>query len=398
VKNLRIGITVQGDTSQSLWVNGLGLNILFLLRLLKKSPNDYYVCLLTPQPIPENQPHPDHLKGTDIFYAGDKVEDLDMVILMGSELAHDILMRFKSKPDKRLIAYQCGNKYILQTEQILFKPNDKDWYTNETCYDEVWYVPQQHENNHGFYKTLHRTNAIPVPFLWHNECLIKTLLEVETQFKLGKYKKGFSYDPKKEKKVIGVLEPNINIIKFCLIPTMIAEECYRTDIGKEKIAKLMLCSSQKISKDKTFLSNLKSLDLYKDGKISSEGRYAIAFILSQHMDIVVSHQIMNPLNYLYMDVAYMGYPILHNAWMCKDLGYYYEKCDVQQGAEKLKWILENHDSHIEEYKQNTSKVLARYSIENPLLSKVYDILIKNLFLHGNNGKLVYDENTNIYKF
>ena len=89
--------------------------------------------------------------------------------------------------------------------------------------------------------------------------------------------------------------------------------------------------------------------------------------------------------------AFLGHPFFTCICVCC-------RCDVQQGAEKLKWILENHDSHIEEYKQNTSKVLARYSIENPLLSKVYDILIKNLFLHGNNGKLVYDENTNIYKF
>jgi hypothetical protein len=397
VKNLRIGITINNDLAQSLWVNGLGLNILYLLRLLKKSPNDYYICLLTPNPLGEFK-HPEHLKGTDICYAGDKVDDLDLLILMGTELSREILKRFKSKPDKKIIAYQCGNKYILQAEQILFKPNDTNWYTNETCYDEIWYVPQQHENNHGFYKTLHRTNAIPVPFLWHNECLIKTLIEVEENFKNGRYKKGFSYVPNKEKRVLGVLEPNINLIKFCLIPTMIAEECYRTEFGKSKIQKLMLCSTQKVAKDKTFLSNLRDFDLYKDGKISSEGRYAIAFILSQHMDIVISHQLMNPLNYLYMDVAYMGYPILHNAWMCKDLGYYYEGSDIQGGAKKLEWILKNHDSNLEEYKQNTSKVLARYSVENPVVGKIYDILIKNLFLKGTNGNLEYDSTTNLYKF
>jgi hypothetical protein len=104
---------------------------------------------------------------------------------------------------------------------------------------------------------------------------------------------------------------------------------------------------------------------------------------------------MNPLNYLYLDVAYMGYPVLHNAYMCKDLGYYYEGSDTFGGGQMLNHILENHDNNIEGYNDKNKKVLDRYNIENPILVDTYDKLIHNLFNGGNIG-LQYDVMTNSY--
>jgi hypothetical protein len=101
------------------------------------------------------------------------------------------------------------------------------------------------------------------------------------------------------------------------------------------------------------------------------------------------------LNYLYLDIAYMGYPILHNAYMVKDLGYYYEGSDTVGGSKMLNWILENHDNHIDEYNEKNKKVIDRYSIHNPTMIETYDKLIFNLFNGGNIG-LSYDVMTNRY--
>jgi hypothetical protein len=119
-------------------------------------------------------------------------------------------------------------------------------------------------------------------------------------------------------------------------------------------------------------------------------------MVSQYLDVVVCHQLLNPLNYIYLDVAYMGYPVLHNAPMCKDLGYYYEGSDTKDGAKQLNWILENHDNHIDEYNEKNKKALWRYSVNNPELVATYDKLIYNLF-NGGNHELIYDETTNLYK-
>jgi hypothetical protein len=163
------------------------------------------------------------------------------------------------------------------------------------------------------------------------------MVDIEKGHKMGKFKKGYKYDPTKEKKVIGVMEPNLNIVKFSLLPAMIVEESYRGKIGKQKIDKLMLTNAERVSKHKEYLSIIKTFDLFKDKKISAENRYQTCYIVSQFFDIIVSHQLLNPLNYLYMDAAYMGYPILHNAPMAKDIGYYYEGSDTVEAAKK--WLI-----------------------------------------------------------
>ena len=141
---------------------------------------------------------------------------------------------------------------------------------------------------------------------------------------------------------------------------------------------------------------VKTFDLYKDNKITAESRYQTAYILSQHIDVLVCHQILNPLNYLYLDAAYMGYPVLHNAPLCKDLGYYYENSDTVEGAKKLDYILSKHDENIDKYNERNDKVLMRYYADNPKLVKTYDKLIHNLF-NGGNKDLVYNPKTNLYK-
>jgi hypothetical protein len=280
-------------------------------------------------------------------------------------------------------------------ENILFKSeeDDKKVYQVEDKYDEVWYIPQQDEVNSGFYKTLYRTKAIIVPFIWNHKFLTESVVDIHRGFKSGTYKKDYMYEPK-EKKIIGIMEPNLNIVKFCLIPTLITEECYRGEIGKKHIEKLRITNSGPVSKNKEFLSMLSTFDLYKDGKISAESRYQTAYMLTQYLDIVICHQILNPLNYLYLDVAFLEYPILHNAPMCKDIGYYYEGSDTEKAAKLLDWILENHDNNKEEYAKRNKKALFRWSADNRTLIESYDKLIWNLF-NGGNEKLEYDSEQNI---
>jgi hypothetical protein len=397
MNNIKIGVTITILTYEdSIWTNGIKLNTLIFTTLLKKSLKNYQVCLLNSTDLDLSTKKPKYLEGIDVYKFEDKYEEMDLIVTMGAQVHENHLKHFRSLPNKRVVAYKCGNNYIVHTENVLFKPSEERPFQYETELDEIWYVPQQHETNCGYYETLHRTRSLIVPFLWHQSYLIDTIVDIEKEFVQGKFKKGFKYDRTKEKKVIGTMEPNLNIVKYCLIPTMIVEESYRTEIGKNKIEKMMITNSENVSKHKEFLSIIKTFDLHTDGKISADARYQTSFIVSQYLDVVVCHQLLNPLNYIYLDVAYMGYPVLHNAPMCKDLGYYYEGSDTKDGARQLNWILENHDNHIDEYNEKNKKALWRYSINNPELVATYDKLIYNLF-NGGNHELIYDETTNLYK-
>ena len=90
----------------------------------------------------------------------------------------------------------------------------------------------------------------------------------------------------------------------------------------------------------------RSLDLFKEKKITSESRYNTLEFMSKHCDIAISHQWENPLNYLYLDLAWMGWPILHNASLCKDVGYYYEGFNYEEGGNVLLDVINNHDKNV----------------------------------------------------
>ena len=394
MKNLKIGITIKLESVEdSMWTNGMKLNILMLINLLNNSENNYEVHLLNVKDISlENMPK--HLQEANFGLLSEKYKDMDLLISMGAQVSQNIIDHYRLDPNKKIIVYKCGNNYVLTMESILFKDSPENYPIFDEGIDEIWYVPQQHETNRGYYRTLYKCNVLPVPFIWDSKYIDFSLRSVDASFEAGAYKKDSKYDPTKEKKAIGVMEPNINVVKFGLIPSMIAEECYRGYIGKEKIERLMITNSTNITKHKEFMGIIKNFDLYKDGKINGEARYQTAYIVSQHMDIVISHQVLNPLNYLYLDVAYMGYPVLHNAPLCKDIGYYYEGGDTREAAKMLEHILLTHDDNLEEYKERTKKSLERYLVTNKNMILTYDSLIHNLFNGGNKEDLVYCEKTN----
>ena len=395
MKNLKIGITVGfKEVNESIWTNGIKLNVFIFYKLLKNSNMNYEVCLLNHINLDWSN-RPGYLKNIEIYNFEEKYTEMDLIICMGAQILEEKLTYFKSLGNKKVVSYRCGDNYIITTENILFKESESNLYQIERCFDEIWYIPQLHENNHGYYHTLHRTRSILVPFIWDQEYLHGTLVDIEKNHKLGNFKKGYQYDPTKEKKTLGILEPNLNVVKFSMIPAMIAEESYRGEIGKSKIDKLMITNSTKVANHKEYLAIIKTFDLYKDNKITAESRYQTSFILSQYLDIIVSHQIRNPLNYLYLDAVYMGYPILHNAPLAKDIGYYYEGSDVIGAAKMLDHILENHDKNIDEYNLKNGKALYRYSATNPRLIETYDGLIDGLF-NGGNTIRKYNQETNLY--
>jgi hypothetical protein len=393
MENLKIGITLALSSSdESIWTNGIKQNVLMLAHLLKNSDKNYEICILNTVKIDFTQ-KPSYLKDLDIEFFNDKYMEMDLIIVMGAQVHDSDLKKFRESGDKKVVSYKCGNNYVIAMEEIIFKGNE-DGGVYEQEIDELWYIPQQDEVNKGFYPILHKTNAIIVPFIWHQKFIQESVVSIHNGFKKGSYKKDWMYNNKKEKKIIGVMEPNINIVKFGLLPAMLVEECYRGEVGKKYIEDLRITNTQKMKENKKFISFLKTFDLFKDKKLSAESRYQTAFILTQYLDVVVSHQILNPLNYLYLDVAYMGYPILHNAELCKDLGYYYEGSDLLKGAKVLDDILLYHDKNINEYNERNNIVLNRYHADNKELVSNYDILIKNLWEKGNKH-LIYNPKTNL---
>ena len=106
-------------------------------------------------------------------------------------------------------------------------------------------------------------------------------------------------------------------------------------------------------------------------------------MIHDYADVVFSWQWENNLNYLYFDVAWMGWPIIHNANLCKDVGYYYKTFDDEGACEALSDVVKKHNKD-KGYLDRMRNIIDRYTTNNKQLiidyNNLLDDLISNKFV------------------
>jgi hypothetical protein len=164
-------------------------------------------------------------------------------------------------------------------------------------------------------------------------------------------------------------------MKFCLYPLLLAERAYRE--APDKIGFLHVTNAdQLVWDDREFASLARTLDIVVANKASFVGRFQTPQFLSEHADIVISHQWGLALNYLYLEVCWQGYPLIHNAHLCSELGYSYPDNDA--GATALLRAIEYHDDHWEAWRGEQRRLIGRFLATDPALAATYDDLMFDL--------------------
>jgi 2-polyprenyl-3-methyl-5-hydroxy-6-metoxy-1,4-benzoquinol methylase len=374
---LNIGITIcLQDENESVWINGIKQNAIFLARTFMNSTKNYNVYIVNTSNVKIT-----NNLGWDINYYktvqfNDIKDKLDIIFPLGGSLDRETVKYLRQRGCK-VVPYKCGNEYVISMENIIFgRADNKPDYPEV---DQVWHIPQMKNTNEHYWRVLHNTESITIPFVWNSMFLDSHIEELKRQGKPTRYQ------PSKKSKRISIFEPNINVYKFAMYPILIIEDLYRQ--RPELLQTVKVTNTQKIRLYKEFIFLMTQLDLQKDGKITFENRFPMAWFLSEHTDIVLAHQWENALNYAYLDAIYMGYPLVHNAHLCKDCGYYYNEFDIDEGREQLLYAMTEHDNHLEEYEEKSKKVLERFSSDNMKVVKKYDVLIENLM---NKGKYLSD--------
>lgn len=378
LSKLKVGITTHVPQNlKDFYSNGIKQNCLYLYELLKNIGYDTKLII-------DSNKNTSVLDSID-FYKFDYVviddvftNQFDLIFSMGFSIPEGIFISLKNIGVK-IIYYMCGNSYLIDTEKILYSQhkNRNINYANDQYFDQVWCIPQMYNQNKYYCEILLKTKCIQIPFIW-------SPMSIQFVQKMLNLTDDSSLLYKKKDSKIGIFEPNISVMKWALPCLLIAEKTYRTyrNISHVYVTNLNKGADSEINifNMEQFNNICKGLDLFKDRKISSESRYNTLEFMSKHCDIAISHQWENPLNYLYLDLAWMGWPILHNAHLCKDVGYYYDGFDYEEGSEKLNYILTNHDANVSEYRKKNREVIDMYVPTNKDLQNKYKCLIENLFV------------------
>lgn len=404
--NLKIGITFNlMKKIADMFTNGINQNSLYLGELLLNIGYDVYF-------IVDGYKLNDDYKNVlnNIFYDQrfKYIETydiftvkLDILIQLSFSFFDEKLIKTLKYMNVKLVGYFCGNSYIINSEKILYsqhksRDNDKESFITSlddgsSIFDEIWSIPQMVNTNLHYWKILYRCKCIEVPFIWSNKSYNLTFKE----YKLTE--NDVLYVNRGIKKKIGIFEPNISIMKWALPCILICEDCYRknknidhlfiTNINSNYL-KVNDSSNNILTNEtspninefniKTFNHILTSLDIFNNKLCSIEARYNTMYFMFKHCDVAVSHQWENPLNYLYFDLAWMGWPIVHNAHLCKDVGYYYEGFNYEDGGNMLDYVLQNHDDNVDEYIKKNRQVIDKYLPSNETLQNNYKELINQL--------------------
>lgn len=367
-KKISLGITIHLKyEDESVWTNGIKQNAIFLARTFMNSNKNYNVYIVNTSNTKITNKLGWDIEKYKTVQLNDIKDELDIIFPLGGGLSKEWIDYLRNRGCK-IVPYKCGNEYIISMENILFEA--RDLLTTYEQVDQVWNIPQMENTNQEYWRMFYRAEAVTIPFVWNEMFLEQHIKELE--------KKGIDtyYQPSNKPKNISVFEPNINVYKFAMYPILIAEDVYREE--PNLIERLKITNTQKIRYHKEFIHLVKQLDIENNNKVSYENRFPIAWFLAEHTDIVLSHQWENALNYAYIDTVYLNYPLVHNAHLFKDAGYYYNGFNIKEGKEKLLYAIKEHDNNMESYNNKSKKMIEYYHSDNPKNVKRYDELIENL--------------------
>jgi hypothetical protein len=397
---MKVGITIQIVKDRSLFVNGIALNCLMFYDVVKKIDfvDDVYIVNTSKEKLTETEVAKlTWLKDYNLInWDGDVREKIDFLITLGS-VPHDTDLKwFKQKEGNKIVGYKGGNSFILHMEELLFngKINDDNNTTKNGIlktreFDEIWMVPQQEYHNKQYLEIQHNCKARSVPFVWSPK-----FIENDAKVYEGTDKTPWFDKKVFDKYVVACVEPNTSVLKNMLPILYSYEHAYR--LKPEAFQKFHVTNATQHLKNSTLLEFAGSLDIHKEKKLAFDTRLIITTLLAGEHHMLVSHQWGNPLNYAYLDIVYFGFPLVHNAHLCQDIGYYYEGFEVKDGGELIVKAAEERKNDAD-YTKRHHEILKRYTIENQEMINQYGLLIKNIYDKNDIDNTTYDWKTNLLK-
>lgn len=282
----------------------------------------------------------------------DLPEPPDVIFEMGGGLDVEWL-DYARALGKKVVFFCCGQPYVGLIEPSVFQRNG--YFSRATRCDEIWLLGKDRALM-PMLRTLHRCPVYEVPFLWNSAFIDQRIRTVE-QAGLR-----FGYEPRSARGETGplglcfaVLEPNISVVKCCVVPMLIAEAAYRADGAA--VRTLHVLNGAHLREHPSFSFLLNAMDLTGADRVRLDGRHDFAGFMSQNADAVIAHQWQNDQNILYLDTLYGGYPLIHNSPWLSHLGYFYGSSDIEAGASQLLRAVRHHNTEFRYYAQRARSFL-----------------------------------------
>lgn len=224
----------------------------------------------------------------------------------------------------------CGNVFILHQEEFVFDTHHIIANYIQDYVTEYW-VMEMYDYSIDYVRMLSGKPTRLVPYTWDID-IIKSYIEKNDVFKTP--------DRTIDNTKINLLlfEPNMSIHKNALVPLLICEEYYRQN--PDRVNKIYAFCSDKI-KETLNPKFLQHLSIVRDSKLEMYGRIIMPYIVdvieknNPFLNVVVSYNLLNRLNFLHLEMFYLGIPIVHNCEPFKDNGYHFNDFELMNAVTKI---------------------------------------------------------------
>lgn len=331
---MKIGIITH---DLSLFSNGLGQNAYFIYRVYEKLGHTCVLLSHNPnhKEIGYNNITVSHISDDESIF---NVREYNLIITVAAGITQTVYDRCKTH-NVYVVGFVCGNLLAMDLQGFTEDGKKCSVIGKERPVDELWIIGE-----YDFMKTylelLRGTKAYLVPHLW-SPVLIQ---DIATR-RYNETIEQLLYDPKIHTNLkvdILILEPNLLFTKTALIPIMAAEKLYLTN--KDLINEVFVFNFRtESSACNAIVNNLTIKDKVRRFKSLNIAEILLHFNKKDTIPIIVSHQIFNPWNYLYYELMYYGFPLVHNSPSFPELGYSYKEFDIDECAKQIEYAAKYHN-------------------------------------------------------
>jgi len=262
----------------------------------------------------------------------------------------------------RLMKVYLGNILNIDIETSLFYPNIDFPHHIASGTDRVLVSP--HYAQHAEYAVAvngEKPQALAdsiAPYVWDPMFLVEEGLP--------------SWRPRRqdEKEVLIIMEPNISFQKTAIIPLLALERWYRKNKGWT--GTLLIFNSDRLMTSEHFQNvHYRRMELFKDAKVELRQRQEIKSVLAEYPHATfLSHQVNNEFNYMFLELMWCGFPVIHNITTWSEFGYFYPGADLAAAGEALEFS-RTHTKRIETYRAHAHTLAWRYSPYNPVVQEAW---------------------------
>lgn len=341
MSKLKVGITTRDEAS--IWSNGLDQNIYFLFKMLEDMN---YEPHLISEAYGAKKLLDISIEEANLY----SIRDFDIILEVAHPLS-DKLTSYYNSTGKPLISIKYGNNFMLDLEKFIKKNSDSAKLSTGTNLPfrnrEIW-VSEQFYKFKDYIEVLTRSEVKVIPYIWDSSIL--------RMFDGGFHNENMLVK-KDDFKKIGIVEPNMNVLKNCMVPLAICDMAY--DKNKDAVKEVYCFGSKILEKNNVFLNYIKYLNIHKDKIASYEGRYPFFKVFKDNIaNTIVSTQLFNEQNYVYLETLFYKRALIHNSPLFKEVGYYYPEFNINLGSDQLLSVMEDFDQlkHVESYEAKLEEV------------------------------------------